>query len=225
MPDNWYGQVTNRMRNILNNVYNIRWFALAPDDQSRGRLATLVEHHLETLSKVDAELGKFIVPTTILLEGGWDVLHKDCWGIDPYNPWGDRWNVTDQSLGRVVRNLRQIVMSNSEARHLLRPPLWPLEGNPDVCGYALVADPAVLKRRRDLTVGGRDWCVAWGLLCKAEIAVWNALLWELAAGVGAIQEPNPFQDLLDLYQLGVFPMGCVGYNYELYVAKISTNNE
>lgn len=135
--------------------------------------------------------------------------------------WGDRWRAADEFLSRTIRHLSLVIDASSEARQLLRPPLWPVGNNSNICGHALVADPEILNSAGNLVEGGRDWCVAWALLCKAESVVWGALLWELAVGVSVIQGPNPFQYLIELYELRVFPMGWVNHCYELYVPKIS----
>lgn len=209
------------MRSILFHVRGIRWFACEPDHNRRDQLVTLVERHLESLSRLGDEGNKPVATKVLLLEGGWDLLHQNHWGVDPYNAWGDRWKAADESLGRVIRHLGQVVDSSTDARRLLRPPLWPVESRSNICGDVLVADPEILKRAGNLTQGGRDWCVAWALLCKAEFVVWNALLWELAVGARAIQGPSPFQYLLELYDLGTFPMGWVDDRYELYVPKVS----
>src|SRR5262249_59336362 len=115
-----------------------------------------------------------------------------------------------------------IVNSNPQAQALLSPPLWPVPTHSNVCGQTLVAHPEILNQLAHLTPGGRDWCVAWALLCKAENDVWNALLWDLALGVNAVQADNPWQFLVDLYELGVFPMGWTHNDYEIFVPKAST---
>jgi hypothetical protein len=67
----------------------------------------------------------------------------------------------------------------------------------------------------------RDRCVAWVLLCDADSHAWHALLWELALGVNVVNCPNPFEPLVELYELGYFPMGWTGNSYELYVPLLS----
>lgn len=221
VPDNCYGPGTDKMQNILCQIHSIQWLKSAPDDNCRDQILTLVERHLESLSALDDGSNKPVVSEVVLLEGDWSTLHKGRWGVDPYNAWGNRWKAADESIGRVIHYLTQIVNSSPDAQHLLRPPLWPVENCSNICGQNLVADSEILRNEGNLKPGERDWCVAWALLCKAEIHVWNALLWELAVGVSIIQRPNPFQYLLDLYELGTFPMGWADNRYELYVPKIS----
>ena len=222
VPDNWYGPGTDRIRCILFQVQGIRWFSSVPGDNQRDQLVTLVERHLESLSGFDHRIAKPAVPKLALLEGHWSVLHQNLWGIDPYIPWGDRWQAAEQQLGRVVQRLRGVVDANPDARLLLRRPLWPVEGISNICGLLIIADLNLPNPACHLPSGGRDRCVAWALLCKAQDYAYDALLWELAAGVGAVRGPNPFQFLLDMYELGAFPMGWADDHYEIYVPTIPT---
>jgi hypothetical protein len=118
-----------------------------------------------------------------------------------------------------MHSLTQLIDSSQDAQHLLRPPLWPVPNQSNICGQVLIGNSEILTNLLALTPGGQDWCVAWALLCKAEDRIWNALLWELAFGVGLIHGPNPFQYLLDLYELRVFPMGWADNRYELYLPR------
>lgn len=221
LPDNWYGPGTDRIRTILCQAQEIRWFSFVPSDNYREQLVMLVRRHVDALPELDQGGNKPVVSDVQLLEGDWSVLHQGRWGVDCYNAWGDRWKAAEEYLGRISHRLHQAIDSSADARRLLRPPLWPV-GKPIVCGEPLFADADFLIRTANVKPGGRDWCVAWALLCKAEAYLWDALLWELARGVKAIHGPNPFQELLGLYGLGAFPMGWVGDSYELYLPKIST---
>lgn len=82
VPDNWYGPGTDRMRSILSRVLAIRWFALVPDANCREKLNTLVERHLEALSRIDDRCNIPVITKVLLLEGDWNVLHQGRWGID-----------------------------------------------------------------------------------------------------------------------------------------------
>lgn len=206
------------MRRILFQVHGIQWFSSVPNDNRKHQLGTLVERHLESLPGLDDRWFTPVAPKVLLLEGDWSILHQGRWGIDPYNAWGDRWKAADESIGRIIRYLIQVVNSSPDARLLLRPPLWPVAHHINICGQTIIADSDLLNKA-GVTPGGRDWCVAWALLCRAEACIWHALLWELALGVRVIQGPNPFQYLLDMYELRTFPMGWADNCYELYAPK------
>lgn len=220
VPDNWYGPGTDKIRSVVARVQGIRWFDSRPSDDLVRHIVPLAQRHLHSLSRFHDVGVKVLVPKVRLFEGDWSVLHQERWGIDPHDAWGDRWAASAGSLGRVAKALRCAVDSSDEALRFLRPPLWPFENLCNVCGPPLIADDAVLINALNMTPGGRDWCVAWALLCRAEFHCQNALLWELASALGLIEKPNPFLHLLKIYELGCFPMGWAEDCLEVYVPKL-----
>jgi hypothetical protein len=219
IPDSWYGPNTDRMRAIIRQAKSIRWFTIVPTETNKNSSAKLVHDHLECMRQLNVGSVPNVLEVA-WLRGTWHLLHQERWGTDPYHAWGDRWSASENCLGVLIRTVTQAVESVPVARSLLRPPLWPVAGTGTICGHALVAHTEILSAQTSLIPGGRDWCIAWALLCKAESLFWGALLWELALGTNAIQGANPFQPLLDLYTLGIFPMGWVADIYELYVPTL-----
>jgi len=175
----------------------------------------LIQTHLDALrqSAPEAIPGH---PDIHWLRGDWNLLHQNRWGIDPCEPFGPRWESAEKVLSSIVRELRAKVDLLPSIRPFFRPPLWPINGNGRICGEALVARPEVMTAELNIPHGGRDWNVAWGLLCQAEERVWQALFWEVAVGAGIAPEPNPFRLLLEIYALGAFPMGWDGDGYAVY---------
>jgi hypothetical protein len=107
-------------------------------------------------------------------------------------------------LAHVVNQAREIVSKLPSCQALLRPPLWPVNGNPLICAEPLFAREEILEHNLSLQKQSRDWIVAWGLLCQAEADLWGALLHELL--------PAPFYTpiffpLLGIYASGFFPLG------------------
>jgi hypothetical protein len=220
IPDDWYGPNTARIREIRRRAQAVPWFASVKPDTRSDKVVALVNGYMGALREFTGEAIGPDTLKTVVLEGDWKLLHQDRWGVDPYDPWGDQWKASDEYVGRAIRTLGAMIESNPLARSFLRPPLWPVEMS-NVCGEAIIARHENLEAMPRLPPGGRDWVVAWVLLCKANDRVWDALLWELAAGADVVKGRNPFEYLLGLYELGFFPMGWVDDSYELFVPKIS----
>lgn len=177
----------------------------------------LVRSHVVALCAARVDVTPTRPVEASLLKGDWSLLHQGRWGIDYYDPWGDRWRASDLSRASVVELLRQRVQSSEHARALLRPPIWSIHGQPDVYEGHPVADDEAVEKLHRMGLQGRDRLVALSLLLRAGNVVLNAVFWELALGAGAVEGTNPFDSLVTIYELGYFPMGLVGNCYELYV--------
>ncbi|SIO58801.1 hypothetical protein SAMN05444166_5815 [Singulisphaera sp. GP187] len=204
-----YGAAAGRLGSSLAAARSISWFASPGQLPPRGMAESLVQVHLRALGTAASK-----VEELQWLGGSLELLHRDRWGIDPYEPWGPRWAESEKALGGVVADLQARVVGLTAARARLIPPLWPLAGNPNVVGECVIPDLAALPPSRTTGWGDRDRVVAWGLLCAAQSWISEALLGELVADL--IPGPNPFLPLLNLYCLGYFPMGWEGSQYSVY---------
>lgn len=204
-----YGEATERLRAVVSEAHSIRWFRTLQEEPPPDQVERLVGEHLRGLGPG--------VPQALeiaWLRGGLEMLHQDTWGIDPYEPWGPRWAGARDAVNRSIADLRDRARGLPEALARIKPPLWPVPGNPVICGSPIVADLAILDRTGIAERSSRDRVVAWGLLCAAESLVWNALLWELLADL--IPSPDPFVPLLRLHGLGGYPVGWEGERYTIY---------
>lgn len=222
VSDDWYGPSTKRMREIVTRISRIRWFCRAPDDGARASAEALVSRHCELLRLINREASLLTAQNISIVSGPMRALYEGRWSLDLYEPWGQRWNdVAGVAGGRAVQTLRVAVESNIEARNLLRPPLWPFIGQSNILGGAFVADVARRKQLSRLFPHERDCDLACALLSNVDSRVWHALLWELALGSHVVDIGNPFEPLIELYELGFFPVGVTGNCYDLYVPTLT----
>lgn len=220
VPDDWYGSRTATMRQIVGRASRIAWFVREPDGGRLREAARLVARHIECLHAIDYDPDRPLSLRPTILRGRWRTLHKGIWGVTPYDPWGPDWEGSSISVGRVIQMVRRRVDATAKARGMLRAPLWPIVPQANVCGGAFVADRERRKQVQRLIPDARDRCVAWALLCEAESRIWNALLWELAISAGVVEGVNPFEPLIELYELGYFPMGWHRGSYDLFVVEL-----
>lgn len=224
IPEEWYGPGAKRMREIANRVSRIAWFVRVPAEGASIMAERLVADQLELLRALDRSGNLPMNPETSVVRGPWHTLHRGRWGAESYEHWSRRWaDAVSASECRVLQALHAATESNEQARQLLREPLWPIPGCSNVLGGAFVADPERASLLNRLLAEDLDRETAWALLSTADTRVWDAMLWELAAGVGAVEGTNPFKPLLELYELGYFPMGWGGNSYDLYVPELNDN--
>lgn len=219
-PDDWYGPRTLQINDIIRRATAISWFHVPrpPDLLGKVRQASLA--YLSSLRDVvENPAAVPLRPTLVLFEGPWKLLHRDQCIDDSDTPCGPRWNDSICVVGELSRLIGKQIQSDEHIREQRRPPLWPEVKFSNVVGEAIVAH---WKRKHliDRHCGCvSDRNVAWHLLCDAEDSLWNALEWEFARSYGLVDKPNPFLHLLELYELGVFPMGWVEDAFEVYVPK------
>jgi hypothetical protein len=215
VPGDWYGRATEPIRSIISQMVAIHWFLPYRGDPRRSDILGIVTDHLNRLRATTSDSIP-IVTSLNWLEGHWQTLHENRWGIDPYSPWGDRWKTSEDTEAHAIQELREVLGNKPSVQVLFRPPLWPIPGQSMICGDPLIADTDILSSRLKLSPASRDWCVAWGLLCQAERRIWNALEWEVALGAEITHVHNPFTPLLRLYQSGLFPVGWKSGLYYLF---------
>lgn len=206
IPEGHYGDATSAIRQILELADAIDWFPRSwmPDLESRA--VELATEHLARARRVAAtQVSPDLQPSFV--HGDWRVLDRyfdaawrDRSGFEPPNDWG---------IGQVLSNLKQAAEKSDDLASLIGPPLWPVPGQLSVVS-ALVADERVLDA---LEVGSyRD--VVWTLICQVEVDLWNALAWSLVHQ-GDLAK-NPFVPILELYRIGVYPLGIRGKQFVLF---------
>lgn len=190
-----YGLAGPLIRAILEKVEKIRWFTAGDDDPS-----PFVQDHAQALGFMQPVAVKRIEgPLRLRTEHAADAA------------WRARCD-------DVIRSGQTEAVQRKRIRELIIPPLWVFPGNLAVCGVTFVARRDVLLRS-GLAICPEDpnWDVAWRLMCDAEDSIWNALTWELVRV--ELNITNPFTPLIDLYNLGWFPIGMEGDAYSIYRYK------
>lgn len=209
IPNDHYGPGTVGMQKIIDESNRIRWFFPEADSTIKANAPKLIGKHLELLRH---QLGTAVPLTTELrwLEGEMALLHQNRWDIDPYNPWGNRWETSRRILAEMTINMIETIEQSPYYLSLAGPPLWPSKGRLNVVDFFLgqagsAIESDIFREYPELICQAPDHTAARGLLIQANDDIWGALLWEFLTEVKLT--PNPFQPLLDLYKIGCFPMG------------------
>jgi hypothetical protein len=210
IPDHRYGEATARIQDIVNESCRIAWFRHVDVGAVQQKAEELVLTHLRTLQS----LGILETPTDLGVAWIAGPVNNLCERVsDPYEPWGGRWAKWTNAISAKMTEVFVQIERSASLSSLVRPPLWPVNGKPSICGTILVAHGVNLANA-GFTPSTDDWGVAWALLAQAESRIWYALVWEL----WQIHKPeiNPYLPLLQMYELGVFPMGLEGDRFHLY---------
>ena len=192
-----YGPRTEDMRAHIDALRYVTWFPPDPAPSPRDRPTALVTAHLQSLRNAGAR-----VPPSLpfdAIEGDLDVLKAR----KSPDPWGDRWQAWRTELNRVVDQLHNKVQSTGRLSKLIAPPLWPVQGQSRIT-QPLLADWSVINSVPHLADQAKQ-DAAWALLCGADQLLWYAMLWDFSQDNKA--GPNPFSPLLELYELGWYPLG------------------
>lgn len=225
VPDDWYGPGTKAMHQLVTRASQIRWFSVFPSSGDFMSAQALVNYHVELLRATQADVQLPSAPKISIVQASWRSIRQGSWKLDRYEWWARRWNdAAGLAEIRSLRRLRTAVESSPEAQQLLRAPLWPIRNQSNVLGGTFVADSARDQQLRHL-LSEDDFQIARALLGNADTRVWDALLWELAVGAKAVEGANPFEPLLQLYELGYLPIGLCNGSYELYVPELTPAEE
>jgi hypothetical protein len=218
IPDDWYGPGTSKMREMCIRAARIAWFRVVPDMSLHARVESLVTKHFRLLRPDDDQGKPPDAPNINILGGSWRVLHGGRWQLGD-EAWPSPWD--DPASTATARAMGAGLQSRPDLRKLLRPPLWPVTGVSNVLGGAVIADSGRREQLVRVLADERDRSLAWALLGSAESRVWDAMLWEFASGLDLVHGDNPCDPLIELYELGYFPMGCIDGGYDLYVPKLT----
>ena len=197
------------LEDLLSAFRSIHWFNAWGEASPRVEAVDRVRDHLATFGPMSPAIVE-----VEFLEGGFSLLHQDRWGEDPYDAWGSAWTASQWTLAKQDTNLRCQIEGIPEAVARLRPPLWPIAGKSGIVGNAEI--PQMENLPKTLTKGWspQDMTVAWALLCAADSVLRDALLVKVVADL--IPRPNPWIPLIELHELGFFPMGWVGSRYTVF---------
>lgn len=219
LPDDWYGPGTASMKDILRRGREIPWFNVPRPENFRERAIDKVQVLVQLLRELDGEHSDEVAVSRVeFLEGDWRLLHEDRSDLCPYNPWGTRWERSNRFIFRFGRLSEVRIESEPHARPFIGPPLWLRDLSMRVCGLTIIAHQERLKFL-GMKWGNNDWTVAWALLCDAESHLMAALTWEMAVGLRVLTGRNPFALFVELYELGVFPLGWAEDSFTIYVPK------
>lgn len=204
-----YGPCTRAIEGLIKEAQSITWFGPILDSQLVNDSIFL---HLSRISKM-ANLNLPAFSEVRFIIGHFGELHQNQYSENPYTPWSQQWNAWKTTLNKFVLQLSEKIKIDPVLAKRIRKPLWSFPGNPNVNGSPIIAV------RSHMSVLGNelsesDATVAWALLCKAEADLWNALLCEVACD--HLKSSNPFSPLLELYELGYFPMGLTDSIYTVF---------
>lgn len=205
IPDNSYGEATVRLRDTIDRCQSIKWFVCPMEERSLiGYLSEQIQYLFARISNL---MQKAPPKSALsLLEGDWSLLHQNRSDFDPYYPGGHRFDEYTRALASAACNAKSMITSSPLLHSIIKPPLWPITGNPDISGTPLIAYEEVFRLSGlDVHYDSIDWRVAWGLLCQAEYDVQNHLLYDVIGDASASM--NLFTPLLNIYAAGCFPLG------------------
>jgi hypothetical protein len=186
------------IRAILRTVAGIRW--LQPGNTEPTTWLRGIQEHLAGLDKgSDLNLPD---PLTIrLVTGYWTVLAdtfrdagRDIRSWAPDGKWCE-------AVGRTYAAAQDHIRRSPALMELIGPPLWPMDGEPNICGLLLVAGGSLLLDVEDQ----RNQDCAWALMAQVENHVWSCLTVEIVQQANT--SGNPLFPLLRTYALGYYPIG------------------
>lgn len=207
--DGDYGFGTAEIRRKVLQARAMRWQSLVepPFEEIRTLLATLFDVLGDRWLLRDTELVEFV-------DGGWAALAEIYPRINSFEPAGDlnypqgAWR---QMLGRLASECQHQV--SRSCPELVRPPLFPFQGNPSVISGRLVPSPASV----EVDANPRLLKTIRHLVCDVDEDFWNAIIEALA---GREQRGRgPFAVLTDIYEAGAYPLGLSNDRFIVYIQK------
>jgi hypothetical protein len=146
IPANAYGEPTSRIQDLVLSASSISWFEGRRERDIRGSAKEILDEHLDAL-RYHAHTG---LPARLEINwmvGGFDLLHKNQWGEDPYFPWGNLWQHSNSMLLAILKKVEDKITQSDTLADRVGPPLWPVRGQPNICGtaFATAVGAAVLQ--------------------------------------------------------------------------------
>jgi hypothetical protein len=195
ISDNYYGTATPELKRLI-----------AMADHSYAALASREPRLIDSLQAerlVRAHQNRLLAAepdfvhefsSIAFIKTDAELLDRFCQGVDEEIAWNADWTLYDQAIRSSCGRMFNISASDPKLRERLKPPIWPIQGSPNVFASARIA------RGTD----AHDPLIPWLVLCRMEDALTNGLLWTLCE---LSTECNPYTPLLELGAMGMAFMG------------------
>lgn len=214
IPNNQYGNATQGIQQIGMLCERIDWFHLPKEKDIEKKVSDLILFHLSCLKEEKVgmipeklKVSWIIGPLTSLNENIEDI----------YDPWKNRWHSWRTALRVIIQGVGKQIENTPQLKERFCPPLWPVTGNPFICGEPVIAREEILYNLGMIPLS-LEWKIGWLLLCQAENHLWNSYIWEIWKEYN--QKQNLFIPLLEIYKLGLFPMGWEDNNFYFFSCNI-----
>jgi hypothetical protein len=206
IDDGTYGDATDAIRRLIRRAERHQWFPkVTVDDRATAGVRDRLTHHFEII-------GEAVTARSLLvdfIQGGWDVLAETYRAV---NPAGD-----DPAYGRGKwREMLAVVAGEMRCelerapRETIVPPLFPVVGNAGILGGMLTTEIGGANVVNDET----HRQAVWYLMCDVDADFWSAIIWPLAHE--ARRDENPFEELVETYMSGFYPLGFIGERFIVY---------
>jgi len=115
------------------------------------------------------------------------------------------WTEPRESLTKINITNKKRIRENPKLLSLIKPPLWPVSGQLNVCGVTFIASSDFEEKifKKKLKIEERE--VAWQISSEMEHDVWGSIYYQISNSTEL--EMNPFFSLFNCYTQGLFPLG------------------